>query len=267
MSFKSFIDWLRGEKGIGPNSLQEKAKVQWMEKRRDNRVDLEISNQLIVRLKNPDENDNENFITAEVKNVSIRGGAVVFQNADDKKSAPLGKTFLAYLGVNDLSVPLTIEVVREIGDLCVGVKFKPPFPRELERLEKFLEPRCLGRSLREIDSEKLQKTPKKGLQWFQGVNETSLFSWANPESNDIVQQQLVFLGLIVEWKQTGGVKTGRVMSDQLIAEGDKGWVQAELLEFDAKIDKAVIEQALSLMESAPIDPKVKEKFLEKVKTA
>jgi hypothetical protein len=121
--------------------------------------------------------------------------------------------------------------------------------------------------LREIDSEKLQKTPKKGLQWFQGVNETSLFSWANPESNDIVQQQLVFLGLIVEWKQTGGVKTGRVMSDQLIAEGDKGWVQAELLEFDAKIDKAVIEQALSLMESAPIDPKVKEKFLEKVKTA
>jgi hypothetical protein len=134
----------------------------------------------------------------------------------------------------------------------------------LDKLEKFLEPRCLGRSLREIDPSVLQKGLRKGLRWFQGMNDTNLFSWFDPVNGSVVQQQLVFLDHVVEWAGDAAVRTGSVRPDERAMQGDVAWIKAELLDFDPMTDPSVLSQARAVLESSQIDAAVKQIFLNKL---
>lgn len=253
MNLRSFLDWLKSE-GAAP---EKAASTDWREKRKENRVDLPPSHRLIVRLLAAGTGP---AATGVLKNASVRGGRLVLENPEAAELM-LGQRLQSVLVVDGADVPLTLEVKRVVGRGEAGVRFIPPFPKELERLERFLEPRCLGRSLREIDATALQETSDKRLRWFQGVNETGLFSWFAANGR-IVQQQLVFLDNVVEWTGMGPVRTGRVKAD--VAEAGPGWVRSELLEFQADVDPAVLAQARIVLESSLIEDDVRQTFLEKL---
>ncbi|MCB4757707.1 MAG: hypothetical protein LHV69_11885, partial [Elusimicrobia bacterium] len=172
---------------------------QWKEKRRSNRVDILKNELLEVHLLSP-EKEPQSAVTlvTKVKNISLRGCRLFFKTTEERNRVKIGQSFVASLGIEDFAIPLTVEVVRVLNDLEAAILFKPPFPKELERLEKFLEPRCIGLSMREIDPSHIQGGMEKGLRWFHGVNETNLFSWIDQDRNTIIQQQLVFLDQVVE---------------------------------------------------------------------
>ena len=266
MSFKSFLNWIHND-SPGLEGAKDKIKGDWNEKRRDNRVDLPQERALTVHLMSEEAGGSAaKTLVATIRNVSVRGCGLVFADENDRDRLKIKQVLLASLAVDDFPIPLQVEVIRLVGKNEAAIKFKPPFPRELEKLEKFLEPRCLGRSLREIDPAKLQKNQQKGLRWFQGVNETHLFTWADPATGVVSQQQLIFLDRVVEWKDDGPVRTGMVRPDERAGKGDVGWFKAELMDFDARPASAVIGQARVLVESAPIDGADKTVFLEKLKT-
>lgn len=252
MTLRSFLDSLKGNK---PDP--EKKPSDWKEKRRNNRVDVETGKRLAVTLKT----DAATY-DAVVKNVSVRGCCVEFgDNITAEKFQP-GQILTASLAVDDFAIPLTVEAARRVAPREWAVRFKPPYPKELEKLEKFLEPRCLGMSLREIDPAALQKISQRDFRWFQGVNETHLFSWVD-SAGRVTQQQLVFLENVVEWKDAATCRTGRVRREE--SSGDIKWVKSDLIDFDAIVNPAVISQAVTILDSANIDHNVKNIFLEKLK--
>jgi hypothetical protein len=258
MTLKSFLDWF----GKGDDDTGGPDSGDWREKRGGNRVELDQERTLGVNLRVPAGGEKADVIAAKVRNVSMRGCRLEMDTAADRKRLYPAQILVASLDVESFSIPLQVEVVRLVGEREAALRFKPPFPRELERLEKFLEPRCLGRSLREIDPGALQRTADvgKGLRWFQGVNDTNLFSWLT-SSGHVVQQQLIFLEHVVEWKAGESVKTGRVRADYRPG----GFVQSELLDFDDKPDAAVLAQAKAMIEASRIDPVVRDAFLNKAR--
>ncbi len=264
MSFKSFLNWIQNDGSDNKGSKQNES-IDWTEKRRDNRLDLATDKPLRVHLMSEEaEGKLASTLVATVRNVSVRGCGLVFESAADCQRLKAKQVLLASLAVDDFPIPLQVEVVRLINDKEAAIRFRPPFPRELEKLEKFLEPRCLGRSLREIDPAKLQKDQQKGFRWFQGVNETHLFSWMSPETKQISQQQLVFLDHVVEWKEGDVVRSGMIRPDERRARGEVGWVKSDLLDFDAVADAAVVAQARTIVESCAIDGDIKNTFLKKI---
>ncbi|MCG3203555.1 MAG: hypothetical protein KCHDKBKB_00225 [Elusimicrobia bacterium] len=239
--------------------------INWSEKRRDKRLDLSLDRFLTVHLLSQNVgSDTAETLVAQVRNVSVRGCGLIFSNASDRERLGAKKIFLISLVVDGFSIPIQVEVVRLIGDKEAAVKFKAPYPRELEKLERFLEPRFLGKSLREIDPSKLQRNQQKDFRWFQGTNETHLYSWGNPGEDGTIQQQLVFLDWVVEWKGGGSAQTGTIRRDERSKTGDVGWVVSELLDFDAVPDPTVLKQAKILIESSTIEEKIKKEFLKRL---
>jgi hypothetical protein len=260
MTRKSFL----GLFGKGDESDKGSPNKDWREKRGGDRVELERDGTLKVNLQIPTGGDRATLLPARVRNVSMRGCRVEMASGADRERLYVAQIILAALELDDFSIPLQLEVVRLIGEREAAVRFKPPFPKELERLEKFLEPRYLGRSLREIDPAALQRTTEvgKGLRWFQGLNDTNLFSWLTA-SGHVVQQQLVFLDRVIEWKGGDAVRTGRIRSES--GGAGRSWVPAELLDFDREPNAEVVAQSRVMIESSQIDPVIKEAFLSKVR--
>lgn len=174
----------------------------------------------------------------------------------------VGQELNGVLNLDAFEIPLSLRIVRLIGSEDAGFRIRPPFPKELDRLERYLEPRFLGRSLREIDPKALQGEPgdQRTMRWFQGLNETNLFSWQDA-SGAVVHQQLIFLERVIEWRGAEAPKTGRIRGD---GPGLAGWVRADLLEFDAAPDTTAIGQAKILLENSGIDKVLKQKFLSKI---
>ena len=253
MNLRSFLDWLRSDR-----KAPEPATEDWREKRRENRVDLPAEHRLAVSATGL--GSGQETLKGTLRNASVRGGRIVLDEPAGAARAAPGERFALVLRVDEADVPLSAQVVR-VSESGIGVRFVAPFPKELERLERFLEPRCLGRSLREIDSRALQAEPDKILRWFQGVNETALFSW-QAGNGRIIQQQLVFLDRVAEWSGLGGVRTGRVRSEAERAE--PGWVRSEILDFDPDPDAGILDQARTVLESSAIDETIRTAFLEKL---
>ena len=261
MSFKSFLSRILSEAGSQP---AEKAESNWTEKRRSNRIDLRDADVLKVHLLKAVGGSQGETIIAEMKNVSLRGGRLIFKNESDLKNIAEGDILTASLGVDEFPIPVNVQVVRMHGKLEAAVKFKAPFPKELEKLEKFLEPRCLGNSLREIDPSSLKDGDKGNFRWYHGVNDTSLFSW-HDESGEIIQQQMVFLEKVVEWTKDEPLKTGKIKSEVGLGEKQYGWVRSEIMEFDESPNRQILDQARTILESGKLDKKVKDSFLNRIK--
>jgi len=225
------------------------------EKRRESRLDVGETPPLVVTL---------NLAAtkpAQVVNVSARGLRLKLDGTL-RAALSVGQDLTGTLALDDTDIPLNLRVIRLIGDVEAGFRIRPPFPKELERLERYLEPRFLGRSLREIDPAKLQRDPgdSRTMRWFQGLNDTNLFSWEDA-GGAVVQLQLVFLERVVEWSGTSGTRTGRIRGEGATLPG---WVKADLLEFDAAADADVLHEARVLLENAGIASKIKETFLSKI---
>ena len=224
------------------------------EKRLHSRLDVGDAPALTVAL------DVAGGTRAQVVNVSARGLRLRLSGAA-RSALSVGQDLTGTLLLDDAEIRMNLRVIRLIGDAEAGFRIRPPFPKELERLERFLEPRFLGRSLREIDPAKLQRDAgdRRTMRWFQGLNDTNLFSWE--DGGAVAQLQLVFLERVVEWSAASGTRTGRIRGEGATLPG---WVKADLLEFDAAADAEVLHEARVLLENAEVAPKIKETFLSKI---
>ncbi|MCB4756138.1 MAG: hypothetical protein LHV69_03745 [Elusimicrobia bacterium] len=265
MSIDSLFDWIKSNKKSAAGGEPRPAPVDWKEKRKHNRVYFDPQESLSLHILSPEKGEKASTLRAGVKNIGLRGGWLVFESKEDQQKIKAGDVVVASLVIDDFSIPLTLEVLRVMGDREAAIKFKPPFPRELALLEKFLEPHCLGMSLREIDESALQKETGKGLRWFQGVNDTHLFSWYQPATGEIVQQQLLFLGNVLEWKKDGSLHSGKVRPEALSVHASYGWVEAELMDFDGSLDKRIARQGRVIIEASNVSSDVKNIFLSKLK--
>lgn len=234
------------------------------EKRRFDRVELAPDEALFMHLLNPDREDDAHTVKVVVSNVSLRGCRVQFPSGSEVGSIQEGRQYVVSLNVDSFAIPLTVQVLRKEGQFGAAIVFKPPYPRELSRLERFLEPRTLGSSLREIRPEALQGSSALSLRWFQGVNDTHLFSWFDASTGEVTQQQLVFLGSAVEWQKELPIKTGHIKPDIALSEGSRGWVSSELLMWDHSLDHDLLRRAGQLLRSSPIDVTIKNVFLNKL---
>ncbi len=261
MSFKGFLNHIFSQK----DASSRETPVNWNEKRKHNRVEFKDNQGLFVHLLSPEGAGSARTLGATVRNLSVRGCWLNFPSSVDRDRLNVGGEFVATLAVDDFPIPLHVEVIRLIGDTEAAIRFKPPFPRELEKLERFLEPHCLGMSLREIDQASLQNVKETGMRWFQGVNETNLFSWTDVQTKDIVQQQLLFLGNVVEWTKTNPLRTGRIRGEEPSLSPTVGWIKAELLEFHAAPEEKLILHAKTILEASGVSADVRNIFLNKLK--
>ncbi len=227
---------------------------------------VDLKDHLEVHLLEPGAGDLGTTLVASVVNVSLRGLGIKLSHQENVQKIQLGQNLVASIEIDKFSVPLTVEVVRFVGNDGLGVRFKPPFPKELVRLERFLEPRVLGPTMREIKSDALQQGEGKMMRWHQGANDTHLFSWSHPTDGTVLQQQLIFLDKVAEWGQTIPLRTGRIQreDDSAATAGRFGWVRSELLDFDPQPDTEFLRQARTLLESADVSEDLKQMFLKKI---
>lgn len=250
---------------FGNKASPVRKSIDWVEKRLNPRIGLSVSDSLAVHLLEPGSGDIGTTLVASVVNVSLRGLGIKLAVKEDQQKVRPGQEMVATVVIDDFSVPLTVEVVRYVGDDGLGVRFKPPFPKELVQLERFLEPRAVGPSMREIRTEALQQGEEKTLRWFQGVNDTHLFTWSNKKDGAVLQQQLIFVDRVVEWGQAIPFRTGRIQKeDESSASGRYGWVRSELLDFDGTPDAEFLHQAQILLQSSWLPSEVRNMFLLKI---
>ena len=82
-------------------------------------------------------------------------------------------------------------------------------------------PKLIAKKFEQISSDFIE-TPshKLVMKWYRSVY-TDLYIWVDQESGGIVRQQFSYLGMIVEWNQIQGVKTGLVVDTPQEETGQK----------------------------------------------
>lgn len=238
----------------------------YQEKRTHLRVFPFESEKLFLNLLKLDGKEFENVIVGEVLNVSLRGACLKIDHVALKESLSVGQFFSGALNIEGFSVPLRVELVRFVKPDEVAFRFKPPFPKEMQNLEHYLEPRFLGASLREINRDALQEGAKENVRWFQGANETNLFCWEKPGTSEILKLQLMFLDQIVEVEDQKAPKTGVIRDSGESASESKKWIASEIINFSSQMDLDVIKKGCELIQSSTIPNNVKDFFINKIKT-
>lgn len=157
------------------------------------------------------ENEEKLSVHGKITNLSVSGAAIFI----DQKSDWIEKdTFLkALLSAHHVGeIPVKIQVVR-VHERIIGAKIieflEESGARQLNRL---IEPILLGDSIREINSERLDKgTEETPVRWFQGKNDTNIFLWSLEDKETADQIQFVFMDYVIEWKQGKKIKVGEVV--------------------------------------------------------
>ncbi|MFN0118716.1 MAG: hypothetical protein ACKVQC_10570 [Elusimicrobiota bacterium] len=235
--------------------------LSWNEKRKQFRLELDDHPKPRIFLLKPESGEIDKFPLGNVKNISLRGCRMVFQNIEDVQRLKEGQIYSSSLEIEDFSLLLQLKVVRFISKDNVAFQFVAPFPKDFNQLEWFVEPKIVGQSLREIDPTALQQKPGQALRWFQGVNETHLFIWFDQQQQTPKEIQLVFMNNVFEWDHVQGIKTGKIKED-LIGEAQRSWVRSELIEMDSQLSKDLLKSAKSLISSSTLEGSIKKFFLE-----
>ena len=110
----------------------------------------------------------------------------------------------------------------------------------------YFDPQEIGRSLQEVSVEVVQTESQNVLsRWFHSTKDVDLYIWTD-ERNNIIKQQLSFLGQVVEWNILEGVKTGVVCEEEGELEGS-GVKGSELIRFDETPQPTSIKMAEDLI--------------------
>jgi len=114
--------------------------------------------------------------------------------------------------------PLEVMLlVRRVTAWTVGFTFEELSPEQQERLQAFLDPLHVARSLRKVDPAGAPDAFLRGMSsWYHGDSGTDIFLWSGPRGG--VSRALFCLGRKYwEWEEAQGVSTGEMQR----LEGDK----------------------------------------------
>lgn len=88
-------------------------------------------------------------------------------------------------------------------------KRKPKTTYELDFPILFY-PHVIGKSFIEMELDVIETSKQNVLgRWYHSVNDADLFLWSD-ENNNIIKQQMIFSGQVVEWNIIDGLKTGLI---------------------------------------------------------
>jgi len=103
--------------------------------------------------------------------------------------------------------------------------------------------REIGRTLTEVAVEHLKREGRDiESRWFHSPHDADVFYWRDEQKN-IIKQQISFLGQLLEWNMTEGLRTGVVIESARAADMD-----ASLVHFDPIPQRKTVEQGLEILD-------------------
>lgn len=151
-----------------------------------------------------------------VRDVSARGLGISLLEYGEALLFPEGYRCTAELKLD--GDPLFVKVrVARVSAWTVGFVFEELKPEDAERIEAFLDPLHVARSLRKVDQTGAPDAFLRGMSsWYHGDSGTDLFLWNGPRGG-LTRALFCFGRKYWEWDESLGVSTGEMQR----LEGDK----------------------------------------------
>jgi hypothetical protein len=131
----------------------------------------------------------------------------------------------------------------------------------------FYDGKVFGQNLKEVSVDFIE-TEKSDLtsRWFHGDPGTDLYAWVDSKNN-IIKQQLSFVGQVVEWNCLDGIKTGVVIETDLEnaqeshREPDEAKQMSEAVQFDREPQNSAVKLALEILNHSQIDDRLRKQLI------
>jgi hypothetical protein len=185
-----------------------------------------------------------------VCDLSTTGLALRLLDLEDMMEFPVGRTLEGILNMKGTKVPVTLEV-RNIRADTVGCAFLELTDGTVQSLERFLDPKRLGRELHPIPS------PEGRALWYHGPSGTDLLLWRTGDGAWKRFCLFVYQSYI-QWDFETGITTGWLaMADQDSPVEGVVRLETRLLEREGRVDHLKVDVARSLIAEAPLDEELK----------
>lgn len=151
-----------------------------------------------------------------VRDISSRGLGISLLEYGESLLFPEGYVCVAELKLEGEPLSVKVRVVR-VSAWAVGLMFEELSAEQQERIDAFIDPLHIARSLKKVDQRGAPDAFLRGMShWFHGDPATDLFLWN--DSRGGLQRALFCSGRRYwEWDGAHGVSTGEMQR----LEGDK----------------------------------------------
>lgn len=177
-----------------------------------------------------------------VRDISMRGLGISLLEFSESLLFPVGSECEAELKLGADQLPVKMRVMRTSA-WSVGFMFENLSPEHQEKIQSFVDPLHIGRSLKVVDRRGAPDAFLQGMSaWYHGDSATDLFLWNDQRGG--LSRALFCLGKkFWEWEVGGRVSTGEVQRE----EGDR-----VILHRDATPDPKTREMVRKVLEHAEV---------------
>lgn len=196
--------------------------------------------------------NSENCHVFEVKDISYSGMQISLKHGDIQYKE--GEKVAGTLHWGDTSL-LVMGTTRWSKDNRAGVEFNNTQALR-EEVEAFLKLEHLAKMLKPVHKLKINEDfPPKLKYWLRADGPIEVFVWSH-DGGQLSKIQIVIMENFVEWEDTKGLKTARVISKRdintpLLTEDEF------VFKFDSSVDPEKLDKAAGLI--AHVDPELLDK--------
>lgn len=182
-------------------------------------------------------------------NISYKGFGFILEPYKEY-DFPLNQEIRADLYLKDEVIAVSVNVVFK-RDRIAGAKINPLDNKEIRKIIRFVTPKDLGASLKEIDPNFVRQTDThKTLRWYFGKNNTEILIWRN-ERQELVEFMMIFFVYAV---------SGNILKETLLTANvnplplgaialDEPWPE-DFAEWNDRPDREVLQLAVEILSSA-----------------
>lgn len=151
-----------------------------------------------------------------VRDISTRGLGISLLEYGESLLFPQGYQCMAELKLDGTPFSVRVRVAR-VSAWTVGFLFDELSPEQRERIDAFIDPIHVARSLKRVDQMGAPEAFLRGMSsWYHGDSGTDLFLW-NGTRGGVSRALFCFGRKYWEWDEALGVSTGEMQR----LEGDK----------------------------------------------
>jgi len=190
-----------------------------------------------------------NQVRYKLFNISYKGFGFIVQR-DKPFDMPLNQEIRADLYLNDEVIAVSVTIVFKKNQVA-GAKINPLESKEIRKIIRFVTPKDLGASLKEIDPNFVRQTDsRKKLRWYFGKNNTEVLIWRN-EKRELVEFMMIFFVYAVsgniskETLQTANVNPLPLGAIAL----DEPWPE-DFAQWNERPDREILQLAVEILGSA-----------------
>ena len=177
-----------------------------------------------------------------LRDVSLSGMGIDILEHSDILLFPEKKIFQGKLHLQGDWFQVELKVERN-GVASVGFSFQDPSDELRKRIEDFLDPILIGKSIKQISMENAPEAFGEGItSWYHGESNSDLYLCENAEGQPF-RVLMTGNGLFLEWVNSEDLRTGELEHEQ----GSK-----VLLHYDANARHSTTYQGRKILENTPI---------------